>query len=234
MAGVNKAIIVGNIGQDPKVTQTQSGKTVARFTVATSKKYKQQDGSMAENTQWHNIVAWNKLGEVVRDYCHKGSKVYVEGEIETRSYQKDEETKYITEIIASSVQLLDKKSDNQSTQSQGYQQGYGQQAYGQQQSAYGQQAQAPAYGQPAYGQQYPSPNGGNQAPAPQPQQAQANYQQQPTAQPSGYCPTFTPTGITPCYDEQGRPLNVSVPSQGNAQAQQEPGLDPFGQEGIPF
>lgn len=213
MAGVNKAIIVGNIGQDPKVTQTQSGKTVARFTVATSKKYKQQDGSMAENTQWHNIVAWNKLGEVVRDYCHKGSKVYVEGEIETRSYQKDEETKYITEIIASSVQLLDKKSDNQSTQSQGYQQGYGQQAYGQ---------------------QYPSPNGGNQAPAPQPQQAQANYQQQPTAQPSGYCPTFTPTGITPCYDEQGRPLNVSVPSQGNAQAQQEPGLDPFGQEGIPF
>ncbi len=232
MAGVNKAIIIGNIGQDPKVNQTQSGKTVARFTVATSKKFKQQDGSWAENTQWHNIVAWNKLGEVVRDYCRKGSKIYVEGEIETRSYQKDEETKYITEIIASSVQLLDKKSDS-NTQSQGYQQGYGQQqtAYGQQAPAYGQaQSQASAYGQPAYApQQAPA-----QAPAPQaqPQQTQPNYQQQSTAQPSGYCPTFTPSGIKPSYDEHGRPLSSS-PNGGNA-GQAEPALDPFGQEGIPF
>lgn len=215
MAGVNKAIIIGNIGQDPKVNQTQSGKTVARFTVATSKKYKQQDGSMAENTQWHNIVAWNKLGEIVRDYCHKGSKVYVEGEIETRSYEKDGEIKYITEIIAGSVQLLDKKSDNQGGQSQGYQQGYGQQAYGQQQSAYGQPAYAP---QP---QQAPA-----QAPAPQaqPQQTQPNYQQQPTAQSTGgYIPTYTPSGIKPSYDEQGRPL---------AQAQAEPAM--FEPDQIPF
>lgn len=231
MAGVNKAIIIGNIGQDPKVNQTQSGKTVARFTVATSKKYKQQDGSMAENTQWHNIVAWNKLGEIVRDYCHKGSKVYVEGEIETRSYEKDGEIKYITEIIAGSVQLLDKKSDNQGGQSQGYQQGYGQQAYGQQQSAYGQaQTQAPAYGQPAYApqpQQAPA-----QAPAPQaqPQQTQPNYQQQPTAQSTGgYIPTYTPSGIKPSYDEQGRPISSS-PNGGNAQA--EPAM--FEPDQIPF
>ena len=211
MAGVNKAIIIGNIGQDPKVNQTQSGKTVARFTVATSKKYKQQDGSMAENTQWHNIVAWNKLGEIVRDYCHKGSKVYVEGEIETRSYEKDGEIKYITEIIAGSVQLLDKKSDNQGGQSQGYQQGYGQQAYGQQQSAYGQtQAQAPA-------------------PQAQPQQTQPNYQQQPTAQSAGgYIPTYTPSGIKPSYDEQGRPISSS-PNGGD---QAEPAM--FEPDQIPF
>ena len=209
MAGVNKAIIIGNIGQDPKVNQTQSGKTVARFTVATSKKYKQQDGSMAENTQWHNIVAWNKLGEIVRDYCHKGSKVYVEGEIETRSYEKDGEIKYITEIIAGSVQLLDKKSDNQGGQSQGYQQGYGQPAYAPQPQ------QAPA-----------------QAPAPQaqPQQTQPNYQQQPTAQSSGgYIPTYTPSGIKPSYDEQGRPISSS-PNGGNAQA--EPAM--FEPDQIPF
>ncbi len=215
MAGVNKAIILGNIGQDPKVNQTQSGKTVARFTVATSKKYKQQDGSMAENTQWHNIVAWNKLAEIVRDYCHKGSKVYVEGEIESRSYEKDGEVKYITEIVANAVQLLDKKeqsSPNGSYGQQGYQaQGYTQSAPAQ--SAYGQQPQqgyqAQGYNQ-APAQRFPSPNGATQATG-------------------NYCPEIHPSGIIPRYDEQGRPLNSSSSPNGGEQAPAmlEPDQIPF-------
>ncbi len=218
MAGVNKAIILGNIGQDPKVNQTQSGKTVARFTVATSKKYKQQDGSMAENTQWHNIVAWNKLAEIVRDYCHKGSKVYVEGEIESRSYEKDGEVKYITEIIANVVQLLDKKEQSSPSGAYG-QQGYQAQGYTQSapaQSAYGQQPQQ------GYTQSAPA-----QAPAPQ-----AGYQRFPspngaTQATGNYCPEIHPSGIIPRYDEAGRPLPSSSPNGG----EQAPALEP---DQIPF
>lgn len=196
MAGINKAIIVGNLGDAPKVSQTNSGKTVANFTVATSKKFKQADGSMGETTQWHRIVAWNKLAEIVRDYCRKGSKVYVEGEIETRSYDKDGETKYVTEIIAQQLQLLDSKKDAQP------QQGYG---YGQaQQNAY--QPQQPAY------QQAPV-----QAQAP----VQSNYQaqvaallQQPAPQAQqGYIPQVQPSGIKPTFNEQGQPLQQASESE---------------------
>ena len=194
MAGINKAIIVGNLGDAPKINQTNSGKTVANFTVATSKKFKQADGSMGETTQWHRVVAWNKLAEIVRDYCRKGSKVYVEGEIETRSYDKDGETKYVTEIIAQQLQLLDSKKDAQ------FQQGYQQpQAYG-----YGQAQQASAYQsqQSAY-QQAPAQT---QAPVQPNYQAQVAAQLQQPATQQGYIPQVQPSSIKPAYNEQGQPL----------------------------
>lgn len=211
MAGINKAIIVGNLGDAPKINQTNSGKTVANFTVATSKKFKQADGSMGETTQWHRIVAWNKLAEIVRDYCCKGSKVYVEGEIETRSYDKDGETKYVTEIIAQTLQLLDSKKDAQPQQ--GYQQP--RQAYG-----YGQAQQTPAY-QPQQAPAY------QQAPAQAP--VQPNYQAQVAAQlqqpapqvQQGYIPQVQPSGIKPAFNEQGQPL----------QQTSEPAFEP---DQIPF
>jgi len=108
MSGINKAILVGRLGSDPEVRYTPSGVAVANFNIATSEEWKDKDsGEKKERTEWHRIVAWSKLGEICGEYLSKGRQVYVEGRIQTRSWEdRDGNKRYTTEIIASDVQFL--------------------------------------------------------------------------------------------------------------------------------
>jgi single-strand DNA-binding protein len=104
---VNKAIIIGNLGRDPEVRFTPSGRAVAKFSVATTEKWNDQQGQKQEKTEWHNIVVWGKQAETCGQYLAKGRQVFVEGRITNRSYDdKDGNKKYITEIIARDVRFL--------------------------------------------------------------------------------------------------------------------------------
>jgi len=112
---INKAIIIGNLGSDPEVRSTQSGTAVANFNVATTEKWKGQDGQMQEQTEWHRIVAFARLAEICGEYLSKGSKVYVEGRIQTRSWNdKDGNKRYTTEIVAREMKMLDPKGGSSS------------------------------------------------------------------------------------------------------------------------
>ena len=111
MKGVNKAIILGNMTKDPEVRYLPSGKAVASFTVATSEQWKDTNGEKQESTEFHRCTAFDKLAEIIGQYCKKGSKVYCEGSIHTRKYQ-DKQTgtdKYATEIKVNQLQMLDSK-----------------------------------------------------------------------------------------------------------------------------
>ena len=108
MAGVNKVILVGNLGSDPEVRSTPGGQRVANFRLATSRQWTGQDGQRQEKTEWHSIVAWGKLADICERYLQKGKQVYVEGRLETRSWQdKDsQQTRYKTEVICETMQML--------------------------------------------------------------------------------------------------------------------------------
>ena len=108
MAGVNKAILVGNLGNDPELRQTGSGMAVCNFRIATSEKYKDE-----ERTEWHRIVTFGKLADICGQYLKKGRQVYIEGRIQTREWEKDGEKKYTTEIVANQMQMLGSKGDAQ-------------------------------------------------------------------------------------------------------------------------
>ena len=166
---LNKAMLIGNVGRDPEVRYLdgQSGNAkVATFTLATTERYRDRNGETRENTEWHNIVAWRNTADVVERFVKKGTQLYIEGRIRTRSW--DDQTgnkRYTTEIIADTLQLLGKKSDNPGAQQGGYPQ------------------QGQAYQQPAQGYQQP----GYAAPAQQntpvyAQQAQPSYQPQQAQQ----------------------------------------------------
>ncbi|HXV22023.1 MAG TPA: single-stranded DNA-binding protein [Desulfuromonadales bacterium] len=104
---VNKVILVGNLGKDPELRYTPAGAAVATFSLATSERYKDKSGEMQEKTEWHNIVAWRQLAEICGKFLHKGKQVYIEGRIQTRSYDdKDGNKRYITEIVADQMQML--------------------------------------------------------------------------------------------------------------------------------
>ena len=104
---INKAILIGNLGRDPEVSYTPSGTAVAKFNIATSERWKDKNtGEMQERTEWHRITAFGKLGEICGEYLSKGRQVYIEGRIQTSSWEKDGVTRYSTEIIASDVQFL--------------------------------------------------------------------------------------------------------------------------------
>ena len=108
---VNKAILIGNLGKDPELKYTQSGKAVASFSLATTERWTSQDGQKQEQTVWHNIVAWGRTGELAKEYLAKGRQVYIEGRINNRSYDdKEGNKKYITEVVANQILILDKKS----------------------------------------------------------------------------------------------------------------------------
>lgn len=109
---INKVILLGNVGSEPEVRYVSEGVAVARFSLATSDNYTNKQGEKVENTEWHNIVVWRGLAKVVEDYVTKGMRVYIEGKISYRSYEKDGETKYITDIIANDVKILTKKSES--------------------------------------------------------------------------------------------------------------------------
>ena len=107
MASVNKAIIIGNLGADPELRYTASGTAVASFSVATTERFKNKSGENQERTDWHSIVLWARLAEIANEYLKKGSPVYIEGRIQTRSYEdKDGIKRYKTEIVGQQIQLL--------------------------------------------------------------------------------------------------------------------------------
>ena len=106
---VNKVILIGNVGKDPEVNYIKEDLPVAKFTLATSESYT-KDGQKVTNTEWHNIVVWRGLAKVVEQYVKKGSKLYIEGKITNRQYEKDGQTKYFTEIVANQMQMLDSKN----------------------------------------------------------------------------------------------------------------------------
>ncbi len=110
MAGVNKVILIGNLGADPEVRHLQNGASVANFRIATSETYKdKQTGEKREQTEWHSLVAWRGLAEIAEKYLRKGSKIYVEGKLRTRQWQdKDGITRYSTEVHVDELTMLDR------------------------------------------------------------------------------------------------------------------------------
>jgi single-strand DNA-binding protein len=105
---VNKVILIGNLGKDPEIKYTPSGVPVAKFSLATNERYKDKAGEWQDRTEWHNIVAWQRLAEIVGEYVKKGSKIYIEGRLQTSSWEDKQsgEKKYRTEIIAQDLVLL--------------------------------------------------------------------------------------------------------------------------------
>jgi len=106
--GINKVILIGNLGQDPETRTTPGGATVTNIRLATSESWRdKQSGEMKENTEWHTVVMWNKLGEIAAEYLRKGSQVYIEGRLQTRKWQdKQGNDRYTTEVVASEMQML--------------------------------------------------------------------------------------------------------------------------------
>jgi single-strand DNA-binding protein len=112
MKSLNKVLLIGHLGKDPELRYTKGGDAVASFSVATNESWKDAEGNTQERTDWHNIVAWRKLAEICAEYVKKGSKVYIEGKIQTRSYDdKDGVKKYVTEITANDLIMLDSKQE---------------------------------------------------------------------------------------------------------------------------
>lgn len=121
--GVNKVILIGNLGADPDVRQMPSGGAVTNVNLATSESWKdKQSGEQRERTEWHRVVFFNRLAEIAGEYLKKGSKIYIEGSLRTRKWEKDGQDHYTTEIVASEMQMLDGQGGGQ-----GGQQGGGQQ-----------------------------------------------------------------------------------------------------------
>ena len=165
MAGINKVIIVGNVGQDPETKAMPNGSMVTNISIATSESWTDKNtGQKQERAEWHKVVFFNRLAEIVSQYTRKGSKLYVEGSLRTRQWEQDGVKKYMTEIIGSEMQMLDSKSSG------------------------GQMQQQQQRTQPAPSQQRPNgmnPNGTQPSPY-----AQAPQQQRPQQQPAGFDEEF--------------------------------------------
>lgn len=164
MSGVNKVILVGNLGRDPEMRYTQNGSPVCNFSIATSETWKDRNtGEKRETTEWHRIVTFRNLAEICARYLRKGSKVYIEGKLRTSSYEKDGITRYTTDIIADQMTMLDsaQRSDsgggynNAGGGYQGNQSGSGSPGGGMNQSY-----EPPAYGGNSGFDDFPGPSGG--------------------------------------------------------------------------
>ena len=110
---INKVILVGRLGKDPEMRSTPNGNTLAKFTIATDERFTDKNGEKQERTEWHNITAWGKLGEICGQYLRKGKLVYIEGSIRTDSWDDKEsgQKRYRTEIVANTMKMLDRKGD---------------------------------------------------------------------------------------------------------------------------
>lgn len=114
--GVNKVILLGRLGQDPELKHTPAGNTVCNFSLATSEKYKDKQGNEKEKTEWSKIVCWQRLAEICGEYLSKGRQVYIEGKLQTRSWDdKDGNKRYTTEILAEKIEFIGGKSENNSS-----------------------------------------------------------------------------------------------------------------------
>jgi len=133
MAGVNKVILVGNLGKDPEIRHLENGRAVVNFPVATSETYKTRDGEKVTKTEWHNVVLWTPLAEIAEKYLSKGSQLYVEGKLTTRSWDdKDGNKRYTTEVVGREMTLLGGRPTE----------GSGGNNYGDQNQSYNQQPEA--------------------------------------------------------------------------------------------
>ena len=148
---INKVILIGNVGQDPEVRYTgdaSNGAKVATIRLATTERYRDRNGNPQEHTEWHNVVVWRNQADVVEKYVKKGTQLYVEGRIRTRTWDDQSGNKrYSTDIVADTIQLLGRRPEGNAQQGQGYgqPQGYQQPSYAPQQQAYApQQVQQPA------------------------------------------------------------------------------------------
>ncbi|MBF0353200.1 MAG: single-stranded DNA-binding protein [SAR324 cluster bacterium] len=125
MGSLNKVMLIGRLGKDPEIRYTPSGSAVANFSIATTDSWKDKQGQKQEKTEWHNIVAWDRLADLAQNYLKKGSQLYVEGRLQTRSWEDQQgQKKYTTEIIANTIQFLESKGSSEST-------GYASQSSGQ-------------------------------------------------------------------------------------------------------
>jgi single-strand DNA-binding protein len=124
MAGLNKVMLIGNLGRDPEIRYSQQGVAVVSFTLATNEQWTDKNtGEKQEKTEWHRVVAFRKQAEILEKYLSKGSQVYIEGKLQTRNYEKEGQTHYTTEVVVSDFVFLGGRSDGQS--GSGYQQGSG-------------------------------------------------------------------------------------------------------------
>lgn len=111
MRGVNKVILVGNLGKEPEVTYLEGGVARARFSLATNEGYIDRNGNRVDQTEWHNIILWRKQAEIAEKYLHKGSQIYLEGKLRSRSWEDNGVKKYTTEVVGDTFIMLDKKED---------------------------------------------------------------------------------------------------------------------------
>jgi single-strand DNA-binding protein len=110
--GLNKVMLIGHLGADPEIKYTQSGVATVTFNVATNESYKDNEGNLVKRTEWHRIVAWRKPAEILSEYLKKGSKVYLEGKLQTRSWEdKDGQKRYTTEVVVDEWVFLDSRGD---------------------------------------------------------------------------------------------------------------------------
>ncbi len=127
---VNKVILVGNLGKDPELLKTPSGISLCKFSIATTERYKNRQGEQQTKTEWHNIVVWGGLAETCGKWLHKGKQVYIEGKLQTTSYEGSDGVKrYRSEIVANSMQMLGRVSesngmDNSAHETEGFSKGY--------------------------------------------------------------------------------------------------------------
>ena len=118
-SGINKVIIVGNLGQDPEIKYTAGGAAVTTLSIATSDSWKDKESGMdQERTEWHRVVLWRRLAEIAGEYLKKGSKVYIEGQLQTRKWEQEGQTRYTTEIIARDMQFLDSRGNSNTSSTQ--------------------------------------------------------------------------------------------------------------------
>ena len=227
--GVNKVILVGNLGKDPEVRYMPNGNAVATFTVATSESWKDQQGQLQEKTEWHNIVMYRRLAEIAGEYLKKGAKVYLEGKLQTSKWtdQQSGQDRYKTEIVAGEMQMLDGR---QGGQGGGQAMGGQSQGYGGQQNQYSAPQQSQGYGNsnaPAQSQGY------NNAPA---APAQGGYAPKPQAAAPAYqAPQSAPQ--QPAYapaPQQAAPAQRPAPQPQAPQQNFTPNLDDGWDDDIPF
>jgi single-strand DNA-binding protein len=113
MPALNRVQLIGNLGKDPEVRYTPTGTKVCTFSMAVNRRWKSRDGSAKEATDWFNIEVWGKMGEVCQQYLHKGSLAFIEGRLQTDRYEHEGETRYFTKVIARSMQMLDRKPEEE-------------------------------------------------------------------------------------------------------------------------
>ncbi|GAA0837752.1 MULTISPECIES: single-stranded DNA-binding protein [Marinomonas] len=234
--GINKVILIGNAGNDAEVRFMPSGAAVANVNLATSESWRdKQTGQMQERTEWHRVAFMDRgnfrLGQIAGDFIKKGSKVYVEGSLRTREWEKDGIKRYTTEIVANEMQLLDGRGDNNNGGQQGGYDSSAQGGYGNNAPQQGGYNQAPAQQAPQQG--FNQPQGGyNQAPA-----QQAPQQAAPQAQPQsfgswGNAPQQAPAQAAPQQRAPQQPAPQRAPAP-EPKPQQAPNFDDFDDD-IPF